>query len=113
MRQILNIGSEAIQRHTIIFDEFEIVLLLRFFPKTQHWAFDVEYKGRNIYGEKLSVGVPHIVSANLPFDFWVTDNSGNGIDPFQIDDFSNGRCSLYLLEPAEMVTIRNGAEVPL
>ncbi|WP_286931338.1 hypothetical protein [Marinobacter sp.] len=52
-------------------------------------------------------------SRNLPFDFIVTDESGNGLDPFRLDDFEQGRCRLYLLEPEDMLRVRNNAEVPL
>jgi len=113
MKRIINITSEPIQRHTVLFEESEVILTLRFYPKTQHWTFDAEYNGKAVYGVKLSVGVLHMVSQNQPFDFFCEDRSGNGIDPFQRDDFSNDRCRLYMLETADMVAVRRGAEVPL
>ncbi len=113
MKRIQNISSEPIQRHSIIIDEYEAILRLRFFPKTQHWTFDIEYEGNDVFGVKLSIGVLHMVSANFPFDFVVTDNSGVGLDPFQRDDFVNGRCTLYMLEADEMVAVRGGAEVQI
>lgn len=113
MKRITNITDETIQRHIIVFEESEIILTLRYYPKTQHWTFDAEFAGRAVYGVKLSVGVLHMTSQNQPFDFFVTDRSGNGIDPFQINDFTSGRCRLYMLETEEMVAVRAGAEVPL
>ena len=112
MRRVENITDEAIQRHTIIFDESEIVLTLRFFPKNDFWSMSVEYNDYQVFGIKLSVGVLHITSGNMPFDFTVTDNSGNGIDPFRRTDFSSGRCSLYMFEREDMVEIRRGEVVP-
>lgn len=112
MIEVENIGDEAFQRHTIIFQEFEISLSLRFYPKVEIWCFDCEFLDWAVYGIKLSLGVLHMVSQNKPFDFIVTDESGNGLDPFQINDFSSGRCKLYMLNEAEMVQVRNGAEVP-
>ena len=113
MKRILNISDETIQRHTVLFEESEVILTLRFYPKTEHWMFDAEYNGKAIYGVKLSVGVLHMVSENQPFDFYCEDRSGNGIDPFQRDDFINGRCRLYMLEAEDMIAVRDGAEVPL
>lgn len=110
-RLIGNIGDEANQRHTIIFQDSEIVLTLRYLAPVQQWFMDVEYDDFNLYGVKMTVGVPHMVSANQPFDFVVLDNSGEGIDPFRLVDFTDGRCSLYLLTPDEMFDIR-GVEVP-
>ena len=113
MIRIQNITSEPIQRHTIIFQESEITLVLRFYPRNQVWCFDAEYKDWAVYGIKLSLGVRHIKSQNKPFDFFVTDRSNNGIDPFRSNDFSGDRCRLYMFEPDEMVNIRGGAEVPI
>jgi len=113
MRELTNLTDEPIQEHTILFEESEVLLTIRFFPKTEIWCFDAEYKGKAVYGLKLSVGVLHMVGQNQPFDFIVSDNSNNGVDPFKRDDFSSGRCSLFILDADEMISIRNGAEVPL
>lgn len=112
MKRIQNITAEPIQRHTIVFEESEIILTLRFYPRTQIWCMDAEFGDWQVFGLKLSVGVLHMISQNQPFDFIVTDNSGEGFDPFQRTDFQSGRCRLYLLESGEMVTIR-GDEVPV
>jgi len=111
MKRIQNITDEPIQRHSIIIGEYEAVLYLRYFPKTQHWTIGIEYEGGAVYGVKLSLSVLHMVSANFPFDFIVADNSDTGIDPFQRDDFVNGRCTLYMLTADEMIEVREGAEV--
>lgn len=112
MKKIINITDEPIQRHTIQFEDDEITLRLRFHPFSTMWAFDVSFKEKETNGVRLAAGVLHIRSRNYAFDFFVTDNSGNGIDPFKADDFSNGRCSLYMLEAADMETIRGG-RVPI
>jgi hypothetical protein len=72
--------------------------------------FDVEFGDKKVYGLKLSVGVLHMLSQNQPFDFVCGDFSGNGIDPFKRQDFSVGRCEIYMLESSEMEQIR-GVEV--
>jgi hypothetical protein len=113
MLKIQNLTSEPIQRHTVLFRRSEVILTIRYYPKPQLWVFDAEYNNKSVYGLKLSVGVLHMVSQNQPFDFFVVDNSGLGLDPLRIDDFSSERCSLYMLEPDDMILIRAGAEVPL
>ena len=110
MKQLQNLTNEPIQRHTILFEQSEITFVLRFYPRTQVWLFDVEFGNKQVYGLKLSVGVLHMLSQNQPFDFICVDKSGNGIDPFTRTDFSGGRCEIYLLEAADMVQIR-GVEV--
>jgi len=71
--------------------------------------FDAEFGNNQVYGLKLSVGVLHMLSQNQPFDFICIDRSGNGIDPFQGQDFSGGRCNIYMLEAADMELIRGAA----
>lgn len=110
--QIENITSEAHQRHTILFEESEIVLTLRFYATVQIWCMDVEYKGKVAQGHKLSAGVLHMRSRNYPFDFVIRLEDGAGLDPFRADDFVSGRCKLYLLDAADMVVIR-ATPVPL
>jgi len=105
-RLIENIGSEAFQRHTILFQESEIILKLRFLPGVQQWFFDAEYKDFAIKGKRLAVGTLHMQSSNQPFDFVVVDNSGSELDPFRVDDFELERSSLILLEPEDMEDIR-------
>lgn len=110
--QIENITAEAHQRHIVLFEESEIVLTLRFLPVVEMWTLGLEYKGEEAHGYKLSAGVLHLLSRNFPFDFTVRDLSDNGIDPFKIDDFSSGRCGLYMLDADDMQVIRD-APVPL
>ena len=88
-------------------EDQEIILSLRFYPTIEQWNFDVEFKEKKVLGVKLSLGTLHIVSANLPFDFIVLDGSGEGVDPFKVDDFvTDGRCKLYILDPEDMEEIR-------
>lgn len=108
MIQINNITDEAIQIHTIIFEESEIILILKFLPIVNSWVFDIEYKNTIASGYRLALGTLHMISRNFPFDFVVQDASGLGIDPYMIDDFSTGRCILYMLESADMEGIRGG-----
>ena len=110
--RIQNITAEAHQQHIIVFDESEIELTLRYYFPVEMWAFDVVYKDNVANGYKLSTDVLHMRSRNLPFDFIVRDNTDAGLDPFRLDDFAAGRCSLYLLDSSDMELIRD-APVPI
>lgn len=106
MRQLINLGNEPYQRHVILFEESEIVFELRFMSSIQQWYMNLEYKDWSIDAVKLSCGVLHIRSENQPFDFIVKDNFGLDTDPFRLNDFSDERCSIYLLESDDMDAIR-------
>ena len=110
MKQVENIGNEGFQSHTIPLPTGDLILKLKFLSLVGFWQMSVEFNGKSINGIKLSVGVLHMRSANFPFDFIVQDTSESGIDPFKSDDFTLGRCILYLLESDEIAEIR-GQEV--
>jgi hypothetical protein len=110
--QVQNITDEPHQRHVILIDDAEVTVVLRFYPTVQIWCVDVDAAGRTASGFKLSLGVLHMVSQNFPFDFVVQDTSGTGLDPFKLDDFSTGRCALYMLDAADMEAVRD-APVPV
>lgn len=113
MRHITTLGNEPIQTHTILFGDNEITLVIRFLPPVAIWIMDITFNDDSIYGVKMSVGSLHVFGQNWPFDFAVTDESGAGIDPFQLDDFTSGRCNLYLFEPNEVEQIRGvPVEIP-
>lgn len=110
--RLQNIDDTPHQRHTVIVDEAEVNLALRFHPTVEMWVLDVDYAGRQASGFKLSLSVLHMASQNFPFDFVVEDTSGTGLDPFRLDDFATGRCRLYMLDAADMEAWR-GAPVPV
>lgn len=108
MRRIDVIGSEARQAIRVSHPELilNVDLSLRYAGVTQQWIVNVTYGEDKITGVKLSLGVLHFRSKNWPFDLFVEDTSGFGLDPFQLNDFASGRCLLSLVEPSEMTTIR-------
>lgn len=112
MIRLDNITDETHQRHTIAFEETEVVLVLRFHPTVSMWTFDATYRGTRIIGRKLSVGVLHMLSRNMPFDFLVAANAGSGLDPLRRDDFAAGRCTLFMLQAEDMEVLR-GVPVPV
>ena len=104
--KLQNISAEAFQRHSIIFREAEIILTLRFYPRSQIWCMDLSYLDWEVNGIKLSTGVLHIAGQNKQFDFIVRDLSNNGLDPFKKTDFEEGRCEIYMLEQLDIEEIR-------
>ena len=110
--RVNNLTSEAHQRHIIIFDEQEVELVLRYLSPVESWFINVTFANRSAYGFKLALNTLHMLSQNFPFDFVVEDLSGRGVDPFRIDDFSENRCALYMLQTDDMISIR-GQDVPV
>lgn len=102
MKVIKNITDEAGQKHYIPVGDYELIIDLKFLPTVEMWTINIEYREDKINGTKLSLGTLHFRSNNLPFDFVVIDNEDTGIDPYSLDDFESGRCSLVMLEADDM-----------
>lgn len=109
--KLQNLTDEPHQRHTVLIDDREVVVEIRYLSVVQAWFITADLNGRIVSGFRLSLGVLHFQSQNLPFDFVVEDTSGTGLDPFRINDFSTGRCSLIMLGEADMEGVRD-APVP-
>ena len=57
-------------------------------------------------GQGLSCGTILMEQNNYPFAFTVNDNANLGIDPFRLEDFADGRCTMYMFERLEIAELR-------
>jgi len=106
MRQLTNLTSEPIQNFVLKIGSEEAKIQFRFYPTVQMWCFNLSFRGIDIKGIKISLGVLHITSYNFPFDFIAEDTSNSGIDPFKNNDFEIERIRFYMLTADEMKTFR-------
>ncbi len=112
IRLFENITDEQIQEHVIVYNDVTANVTLRYNEQVQSWTFDCVIGNKAAYGIKLSCGVLHMISRNMPIDFVVVDLSGNDIDPFLINDFSDERCRLFILDDQSMEEVRGlGVEI--
>lgn len=113
MNIINNITSDSRQNHFLEFSRGSVELELVFEAAVTMWKMNVTFTRSGateaeptIYGVKLANATTHFKHRNWPFDFTVVDTTGNGVDPFRIDDFETGRSELYFLTPEDMILIR-------
>jgi len=110
MHKLQNITAQPFQQHTLLLDDSEAVVELRYLPAVEMWLMNVSHGGRVRNGLKLTANVYHLRQYGFPFDFTVLITDGSGLDPFSIDDFANGRCELYYITPGEMQVVRGQAQ---
>ena len=94
--EIKSINSTPDQELKIKLPGANVTMRLRFHSVAEIWTVDVSRNGKQANGISLNVGGSHTASAMMNFDILVFDNSGMGIDPFKLDDFESGRCSLVI-----------------
>lgn len=106
MNQIDTISDEANQLIQVVLDTGETVqLTLVFRPAVQRWSIDV--LGPTIQIDGLNVCTfPNLLrSWRQVINFGLACVSIDGSDPFQIDDFSMGRCQLFMLGAADVAAV--------
>lgn len=105
--KIIELSKDSIQSQTVVIDGMDIKITARFLPIVSMWVLKVDIDGENIAdGISMSCGSVIMQQFNKPFAFIVDDKSNLGIDPFRIEDFSDGRCVFYMLDRNEIAEVR-------
>lgn len=106
MNLVDTISDDANQLLQVVLDTGETVQLeLVFRPAIQRWSISVLASSIEIDGLNLCV-FPNILRAwRQVIDFGLACIADDGVDPFQLDDFSTGRCRLYVLDAADVSAI--------
>lgn len=106
MYRVNGITADPHQSHTLLMDDRQIVLTLRFLPVVQSWFMSLAYEDWRIDNIRLALNVSLISQSNQPFDFVVTDTDGLGVDPMTERCFETGRIELYFATAEELQEIR-------
>lgn len=110
MTLVDNLTDAADQTTTLILPDNTVATLrLRFRPRTGRWTADIGYAatGFQVYGLNVCC-LPNVLRPwrrLLPFGlaFMTADFT----DPFQLTDFLTGRCSVYLLDAADVAAVED------
>jgi hypothetical protein len=116
MKKISGIQAMPSQKFNFPLDDGTVIYFnLNYRPSIQMWFIDITYLTKIINGLRLCAAFNLLNQWNkiLPFGLYV--NCQNSVDPFLIDDFSNGRCTLNILTQDEVKallaaygTLKNG-----
>lgn len=82
-----------------------ITLTLRFLPRVQKWIMGIAYGTTSIQGISVVAGLNLLRQWKNVIPFGITCVCPDGLDPYQISDFANERCLLYLLTADDVITI--------
>lgn len=80
---------------------------LRYLQRVQEFYLSIYFEDR-VYRNIKMTSVPNILeqlSNILPFGVYC--DTIDGIDPFLLNDFSTGRCTLYIIEKSELLIIKS------
>lgn len=106
MLLIDSLTNDAMQQFTLTgIPGIQVSVLLRFMPRIQTWVMDITY------GTFIAQGIPVLCSPNLlrqweniiPFGMACTNIYQ--LDPYTINDFTDGTASLYLLDSTDVAAV--------
>jgi hypothetical protein len=107
MLRIDKITNDAFQNMTITVNNMQVQLSLRYMPRTQTWLCDVSC------ANGIVRGVPILSSPNMLRQWRNTLGFGlscirfDGLDPYDINDFSNRVANIYILDAADVAQVES------
>jgi len=105
-RQVDKLTNAARQKCNLIGDNGEVVTLELYFLSTQNgWAYNLSYNDFVLNGALLTVSPNCLRSWQNLLPFGLMCNSIDGYEPQFINDFVDGRITLYLLNRVEVLQI--------
>lgn len=106
MKEII-LSNDPYQSHILAYEDKKIEITVRYLVTVSMWYMDVLVDDTALAkGLAMGCGTVILNQNNTPFGFYLIDNSTLGIDPFRLEDFSEGRVSFLLLEREDMATYR-------
>lgn len=108
MQQITSITNQAKQQFTLVLENNETVeFLLYYLPRQQSWFYNFTYKEItcNCSRVTLSPNALRQFKRNIPFGIaFIADGY---VEPFDINDFSSGRVSMYVLNSDDVKQVES------
>lgn len=103
------ISDDASQKISVVLDDGTVVVInFNYRPSIQRWTMDVARTDSSVFTAK---GLMICIHPNLlrewknVIPFGIACNSTDGVDPIDVSDFSNQRCSLYVLNASDVESI--------
>lgn len=93
-------GTQTFQ--TLTEDGDTISITLRFLPAAQYWEMDVTYGDFEVLGHRLVTALNLFYKFKELIPFGILIDTIDGGDPFIIDDFTSGRCTMAILTADEV-----------
>jgi hypothetical protein len=109
MQKIDTLGKGAYQQTQIVLDDGTVATFtFRYLAAAQRWSFDVQHDDLILRGITLCLS-PNILRAwRKTCRFGLACVSTDWIEPVSVEDFANGRVSVYVLDATETAEVETG-----
>jgi len=106
MRFLNKITADASQKFFLTGNPGQrITMTLRFLPTQSQWLMDIEYNDFVARGIHVTSSPNMLRNYKNVIPFGMACVVADGLDPLYIDDFSEGRAAMYLLNASDVQTV--------
>ena len=106
MRIITEFTDNPKQTCTLVLENNETVSFnLRFYETQLSWYFDFTYNDIVSNGNKVVLGNNILRSFKNIIPFGLAFKSNDGVEPFEVDCFTSGRVTVYLLSKDDVTAM--------
>lgn len=103
----IDITNEPFQAFNYVLNGETIEFELRYLTSIQKWILNINFRDNDVLnGYSIGCEAPILEYFNLPFDVFIEDVNSLGLDPFALDNFSNGLYTFYIIETSDLEELR-------
>lgn len=108
MQQITSITSSSKQKMTLVLENNETAdFMLYYLPRQQSWFYNLTYKNLTVNCSRVVLTPNSLRQFKRIIPFGIAFTAEGDVEPFNINDFSSGRVSMYVLNSDEVQEIES------
>ena len=88
-------------------DKKQIKFYFYFLPTQSNWFVDIECDDFKLYGTRLCAHPNLLTKYHNIINWGLNIQTVDGYDPYQVTDFSDGRCTVSVLTPDEVKQVES------
>lgn len=103
MRQIQGLTNDGNQKFFAVIDGYDSALIsLEFKPQQYGWFMALEWGSVAVKGIRVTTGFNILRQFKNKFPFGIAVSGIGSLDPYTIDDWTNGHNNFYILDSSEV-----------
>lgn len=108
MQQITSITNSPNQRMTLVLENNETIdFRLYYLPRMQSWFYDLTYNELAVNCSRVMLTPNSMRQFKKIIPFGIAFSAEGDVQPFDINDFSSGRVSMYILNSDEVKQVES------
>lgn len=108
MQHITSITNQPKQRMTLVLENNETVdFHIYYLPRQQSWFYDFTYNNLTVNCSRVTLSPNALRQYKKNIPFGIMFDAESEVEPFDINDFANGRVNMYVLNSDEVKQVES------